>query len=85
MRIQSTRSFRRDYGRLSANIKTSVNKQLALLQNNPRHPSIQLKRMHGTSGIWEAWITRSYRLTLAIVGDIMILRRIGPHDVLREP
>ena len=85
MKVQTTRPFDRDYARLPQQIKDQSYKQLALLLENPRHPSLQLKKMRGTADIWEARITRGYSLTLLMVGDTLILRRIGPHDVLREP
>ena len=85
MKVQTTRLFDRDYARLPEELRERVDKQLALLLGNPRHPSLGLKRIRGTEDIWEARITRGYRMTLQIVGDTFILRRIGPHDVLRQP
>lgn len=85
MKIQTTRPFDRDYGRLPEEVKERVDKQLALLMSNPQHPSLRLKRIRGTADIWEARVTRSDRITLQIAGDTFILRRVGPHDVLRQP
>jgi mRNA-degrading endonuclease RelE of RelBE toxin-antitoxin system len=85
MNIQTTRPFDRDYARLPEDIKDRADKQLALLLTNPHHPSLRLKRVRGTDDIWEARITRGYRMTLTIAGDTFILRRIGVHDVLRQP
>ena len=84
MKIQTTRPFDRDYARLPEEIKDRVDKQLALLLSNPRHPSLRLKKIRGTENIWELRITMGYRLTLQMAGDTFILRRIGPHNVLRE-
>jgi mRNA interferase RelE/StbE len=85
MKVQTTRLFDRDYARLPEDIKDRADKQLALLLTNPRHPSLRQKRVRGTDGVWEARITRGYRMTLVIAGDTFILRRIGVHDVLRPP
>ena len=85
MNVQTTRPFDRDYARLPNNIKVRVDKQLALLLENPLHPSLQLKRIRGTDDIWEARITGSHRMTLSVVGETYILRRVGAHDVLRQP
>ena len=46
---------------------------------------MRLKRTRGTEDIWEARVTSGYRLTLQIAGDTLILRRIGAHDVFKEP
>jgi mRNA-degrading endonuclease RelE of RelBE toxin-antitoxin system len=70
---------------LPAGIKDRTDKQLALLMTNPQHPSLRLKKVRGTDNIWEARISRGYRITLNIVGETIILRRIGIHDVLRRP
>jgi hypothetical protein len=92
MKLQTTRTFDRDYSHLPAAIieavnasKERVDKQLALLLNNPRHPSLGLKRIVGTESLWEVRITRGYRMTLQVADDTFILRRLGPHDVLRRP
>jgi mRNA interferase RelE/StbE len=85
MKIQTSRPFDQDYSRLPGNIKDRADKQLTLLMENPQHPSLRLKKVRGTDDIWEARITRGYRMTLTIVGDTYILRRIGVHDVLRRP
>lgn len=85
MSIQNTRSFTRDYRELREEIKGRVDKQIALLLSNPRHSSLHLKKVRGTEGVWEVRVTLGYRITLQIVGDTLVLRRVGTHDVLREP
>jgi len=41
--------------------------------------------MEGREDIWEGRISRGYRFTFEIAGDLCRLRRIGPHDVLKNP
>jgi len=42
--------------------------------------------MEGYEDIWEARVTRGYRLTFQIRTDVYILRRVGPHEeALRKP
>jgi hypothetical protein len=50
------------------------------LAENPRHPSLRLKKIEGTPGIWEAMIDRGCRMTLEVRADAFILRNIGKHD-----
>jgi len=64
-------------------MQTRVDKQLARLLENPRHPSLRLKKLKGTQ-IFEVRITRGYRLTLSFEEDVLVLRRVGKHDLLRE-
>ena len=85
MKLQTTRPFDRDYAGLSEDLKERVEKQLALLLLNPRHPSLRLKRIRGTADIWEVRVSRGYRLTLQLAGDTYLLRRVGPHDVIERP
>lgn len=85
MRLESTRRFHRDFLGLPEATRNLVQKQLALLLHDPRHPSLRLKKMRGTQTIWEIRVTRGYRLTLNITSDAYILRRVGTHDTLRQP
>ncbi len=85
MKLQFSGPFSRDYERLPAHIKERVNKQVELLSANPSHPSLRLKKMRRPDNIWEARLTQGYRITLQIAGDVAFLRRIGTHDILRNP
>lgn len=85
MRLIYTKSFVKDYRRLPANIQSRVNKQLAYLLENFDHPSLNLKKMKDPRNIWEGRISRSYRFTFQIEGELYILRRVSTHDVLKKP
>ena len=86
MRILAYERFRKSYQRLPHSIQAKVDKQLTVLTENPRHPSLQVKRIKGTKGLWEARVDLQYRLTFEMTGDTMYLRVVGNHDeVLRHP
>ena len=85
MRILTSKPFEKDYGALPEEIKTLTDRKLRLLLQNPRHPSLQIKKMNDPRSIWEGRITQSYRFTFQIEGDTYLLRRIGPHDILKTP
>jgi addiction module RelE/StbE family toxin len=85
MQVIYTNSFKKDYNSLTLPVQRQADKKLGLLISNPRHPSLQTKKMKGTKDIWEARISRSYRMTFNVVEDFIILRRIGTHDILRAP
>jgi mRNA-degrading endonuclease RelE of RelBE toxin-antitoxin system len=85
MRLLPTERFHRDYERLSQEIQGQVDQQLQQLLSNPRHPSLQVKKMRGVPGVWELRVTRGCRLTFQIEGDFYVLRKVGTHDVLRHP
>lgn len=44
-----------------------------------------MKRVKGTDRIWEMSVTMNYRLTFEVEGERVVLRRIGTHDILRQP
>ena len=83
MKIRRTNSFLKDYRALPGEIQSRVDKQLALLLENPGHPSLRLKKLKGTK-IFEVRITKGYRLTLSHRENVLELRRVGTHDLLRK-
>ena len=85
MRIQTTRPFDEDYSGLPESIKERADKQFVILIENPHHPSLRLKKIKGHPNIWEGRVTKSYRFTFQISGEIYLLRRIGTHDLLKTP
>jgi mRNA-degrading endonuclease RelE of RelBE toxin-antitoxin system len=84
MQIFFTKSFKKDYKKLPANIQKAVEKQLGWLLENPEHPSLKLKKMQDPRGIWEVRITRGYCFTFQIEEDEYIMRRLKTHDILRN-
>ena len=62
-----------------------TDKQLELLLSNLQHPSLNIKKMQDPREIWEGRVTESYRFTFQIQGDDYILRRVGTHDILKNP
>ena len=65
--------------------QAAVDKQLGLLLSNPQHPSLNIKKMNDPRNIWEGRVTVSYRFTLQVQDDIYILRKVGTHDMLKNP
>ncbi len=85
-RIERADSFVKDYLRLSPQVQGRVEKAIKLLVRNIQHPSLRAKRVQGTKRIWEARVTRQYRLTFEICpGNVLRLRRVGTHDILKTP
>jgi mRNA-degrading endonuclease RelE of RelBE toxin-antitoxin system len=85
MKIQTARPFDDDYSSLPENVKNKADKQLAILIDNPQHPSLHIKKIKGHPNIWEGGITIKYRFTFQIFGETYLLRRIGKHDVIKTP
>ena len=83
MKIRRTNSFLKDYRSLPPDIQARVDKQLTLLLDNPKHPSLRMKKLKGTD-IFEIRVSKGYRLTLSSMGEHLVLRRVGPHDLLKK-
>ncbi len=77
--------FKKCYQKLSLEDQQKVKKALLLLSSEPTHPSLRVKKMGGASGIWEASASLSIRITFEVRRDSLILRKVGPHDILRNP
>ena len=84
-KIFRSRRFEKDYKRLPEHIKEAFKKQLSLFFSNPHHPSLDIKKMQDPRNIWRGKITEGYRFTFQVEEDAYLFRRIGPHDVEREP
>jgi hypothetical protein len=90
MKLVYTDSFKKDFQGLPIAIRRSAEKTLRFFITNLRYPSLRIKKMKGRRDpegrdIWEARATKNYRFTFSIAGEICALRRIGAHDVLRNP
>ena len=73
--------------RLPDRIYKKLEKALSLLAANPRHPSLQTKRIKGRADIYEARVDQAYRLTYhRLPNDNLELRTVGRHDeTIRNP
>ena len=85
MKVSFTKPFKRDYHALPKEIQELINKQIAHLMENPHHPSLRIKKMEGHESVWEARVTKGYRMTFQVHGDTCLLRRVGTHSILKRP
>ena len=83
MTLRPTARFAADYDALPRQLRQRVDKALGLLLENPRHPSLQVKKMAGYDNRWEGRVTLHYRFTFSIDGDTYVLLRVGTHDLLK--
>jgi mRNA-degrading endonuclease RelE of RelBE toxin-antitoxin system len=80
-RISYTHQFLKLFGKLPSAIQAKVKKQIRLLAENPRHPSLQSKPVQGAKGIFEARVDRDYRMTFErLPDDTLLLRVVARHD-----
>ncbi len=81
MKLQSTERFAKDYQGLPERLQNRVDTALQLMLENPRHPSLQIKKIKGCENRWEGRVTLQYRFIFRIEGDTYLLLRVGTHDL----
>ena len=81
--IVLTRRLKEDYKSLPSAVQKKLKKQINFLAENPRHPSLNVHRIEGTS-YWEFYVDRSYRCIFRQDGSIYFLLAAGSHKVIDE-
>jgi mRNA-degrading endonuclease RelE of RelBE toxin-antitoxin system len=79
MEIRFTARARKDFADLGPQLRAQVRKQLALLSESLRHPSLQAKKYDEAQDVWQGRVNRSYRFYFQISGDEYVIVRIIPH------
>ena len=83
VKVFHSRAVHRDFQDLPKDVRSQAERQLALLIENPRRPSLRVKKIRGVrEPRWEGRISRGYRFTFDWDGDTIILRRIGTHEII---
>lgn len=83
MAHRANSDFWNDYQALSLDIRARADKQFALLKTNPKHPSLQFKKIGERRGqeIWSARVTLKYRALAVRLADEYLWFWIGEHNV----
>lgn len=86
MAIIITARFKKAYQVLPPGIQKKVQKALRLLEENPRHPSLQVRKIQGTDDNFEGRVDIKYRFSFQFDGEDKILRNVDNHDdCLKNP
>ena len=86
-RVKYRKRFTKAYLRLPLEIRVKLKKALGLLEENPRHPSLQTKPIQGRPGFYEARVDINYRMTyVRLPNDTVEMSNVDSHeDALRNP
>lgn len=82
MRLERTNAFKRDYKNLPREVQETTDNKIRFLVEDIRHPSLRVKKIQKHKDVFEATVTRSYRILFKIVSGGYILLRVGTHDIL---
>ena len=80
---KTTRRFWANYRRLPAYVQRLADKQFQLLKENPRHPSLNFKKLEGHD-YWSVRVTRGYRAVAFEDNEGFVWFSIGKHDAIYE-
>lgn len=77
--------FKKSYKKLSKTEQQQLKNKVALLCENPMHPSLRTKKIKGTEKIFESSVNMSIRLIWKFDGAAIILMLdTGHHDILKQ-
>lgn len=86
MIFERTARFKRAAKQLSARDREHLTTALHQFERDPTHPSLHVKRVQGTAGIWEARASLALRFTFEKIEGGILLRNVGLHDpTLKSP
>jgi mRNA-degrading endonuclease RelE of RelBE toxin-antitoxin system len=73
--------FLPQYDKLPGDIKKKFKKQISLLTENPKHPSLRIHKLEG-SDFWEFYVDDFYRCVFQQEGSIYKLYFVGTHKLI---
>lgn len=69
------------FAALPADVREQARAAYRLFRNNPRHPGLNFKRVHGTDRFVSARVGRSYRAVgILRQADEVVWFWLGPHE-----
>ena len=85
LKITFTDRFQKHYKGLTEAEKKQFRKKLTLFAEDPMHPSLRVKRIQGTDGLFEFSVNMDIRVIWFYEGDSLVaLVDIGHHDILKS-
>jgi len=79
MKRQLTVAAVKDYTEAHPAVQKAFDKQVKLLVENFRHPSLRAKKYDESRDIWQARVNRDWRFYFLITGDTYLILNIIPH------
>lgn len=79
MRLILTERFGRSYDDAPPGVRRAIDRHLALLAENLRHPSLRSKKYDESRGIWQARVNLDWRFYFTIEGDAYVIIDVMPH------
>ena len=85
MKAKWLEEFYRNYHKLPVPIQKKTQRVITYLMRDLRHPGVRAKKVVNHLDIWEARVDIHHRMTFKIEADVLVFRRVGLHDILKNP
>lgn len=79
MRVVYTAKFLRQFDAAPAEVQRAFRKQVSLLVESLRHPSLHAKKYDQARDIWQARVTGSWRFYFRIENDVYQVLTVHAH------
>lgn len=82
MQLRFTKSFDNEYKQIikgNNDLKSKINKQLHLLQQNPSHPSLRLHKL-SSEDYWSISVDKSIRILVILEKEYIGVYHVGKHE-----
>ena len=80
-----TKGFEKEIGKLTDVEKALVFVKVAILEENPSHPSLCTHKMRGKKRYFESYVNMDIRIVWQFGdGNTILLTDVGHHDVLKK-
>lgn len=80
MKIVFSDRFTKRYKKSPKVIQKKIDKQLEFLAKDFSHPSLRIKKMSRFDNVWEARVSKGYRMRFSPFRDKILMITVGPHD-----
>ena len=81
---RTTKKFRKAYAKLDEATQQQAESAYRLFCENPQHPSLNFKKVHGSLPIYSARVNLNYRAVGILENNEIIWFWIGPHDAYEK-
>lgn len=79
MKSQVNEDFRKCYARLPAEVQEQARRAYRMWRDNPSHPGLQFKRIHGYESVYSVRVGLGWRALGLLEGDTITWFWIGSH------
>ncbi len=79
MKVDYSERAGRTLDGLTPQLRKAVYKQVKLLEQNRRHPSLRAKKYDASRNIWQARVNKDWRFYFLIRDDVYFIIDIIPH------